>query len=163
MERKKLELQINQPTEIELLFDEPIVGSSKFGSYNLYAVRLGNEEFSFFAPDEIHTELKNLKKGDSATITKLAAQRNSKLVTAYDVKCRPVNKETHVIVKEESATEVHKRNDEFNSSDKYYETMLLSLRDAIRIQDELGPSLDIMKIGVTLFIARSKLQYTNGN
>ncbi|MCK9212188.1 MAG: hypothetical protein M0P61_15215 [Ignavibacteriaceae bacterium] len=58
-ERKKLELQLNQPTRIELLFDEPVVGESKFGVYYLYAVRNGDgaTEYSFFTPDEVDQKL----------------------------------------------------------------------------------------------------------
>lgn len=162
MERKKLELQINQPKEIELLFDEPIVGSSKFGSYNLYAVKLGGEEFSFFAPDEIHSELKNLKKGDTAIVTKLAAQRGSKLITTYGVVTKPLNKVQTVAVDEMNEVISEMGISDICSSDSYYEKMLQSLNDAIRIQKELGPTIDIMKIGISIFISRVK-NYTNGN
>jgi len=31
--RTKLELEINKPTSIELLFDEPITGESQYGPY----------------------------------------------------------------------------------------------------------------------------------
>ena len=42
MERKKLELELNNPTHLKLLFDDPIVGESQYGKYYLYAVRNGD-------------------------------------------------------------------------------------------------------------------------
>ena len=65
MERKKLELPINQSLKLQLLFDEPLVGESKFGEYYMYAVKNGQDEFeySFFAPLSVHERLKNKPKG----------------------------------------------------------------------------------------------------
>ena len=59
MERQKLELEINSPTKIKLLFDEPIVGESQYGKYYLYAVSNGSDkEYSLFAADTVHEVLK---------------------------------------------------------------------------------------------------------
>ena len=61
-QRKKLELQLNQPVQIELMFDTPVIGQSQYGEYYLYAVKNGDgaTEYSFFAPDEVivHTVFK---------------------------------------------------------------------------------------------------------
>ena len=88
--RLKYEPQINKPTEITLLFDEPISGKSQFGTYNMYAISVEGKEdsqgYSYFAPDSVHNELKTLHKGDRAILTKMAANRNGKLITTYDVK-----------------------------------------------------------------------------
>ena len=62
MERKKLELQINSPINLQLLFDEPLVGESKFGEYYMYAVKNGEQEYSFFAPLSVHEQLKRQTK-----------------------------------------------------------------------------------------------------
>jgi len=32
-DRKKLELQLNQPVALELLFDQPQIGNSQYGEY----------------------------------------------------------------------------------------------------------------------------------
>lgn len=157
MERKKLELEINQPTTVELLYDDPIVGSSKFGEYYLYAVKTGEEEFSFFAPDQVHAELKNYKKGETATITKLAAQRGTKLITSYDVSGKH-QKNTSAITNTDT-----KASSDLYPSDNYFETMLTSFRDALRIQNELNGMVDPTRIAITLFIARSKMSFTSGN
>jgi len=37
-QRTKLELPINRPVEIELLYDEPVTGKSQYGQYYMYAV-----------------------------------------------------------------------------------------------------------------------------
>ena len=139
MERKKLELTLNKPSEIELLYDEPVVGQSKYGDYYLYAVRNGDgtTEYSFFAPDEVHERIKDLKKGAKVVITKLAEQKGNKIITKYDID----------IVPNQTAPQ---------NVDSYYEIMLQCCKDAIRIQNELGGMMDAKSIAVTLFIARSK-------
>ena len=81
MERKKLELELNKPKHIEMLFDSPKIGESQYGTYYLYAVRNGDgDEYSFFATDDVHEKLSGLKKGDAAVITKVATQKGSKVV-----------------------------------------------------------------------------------
>ena len=123
------------------LFDEPMVGQSRFGEYYLYAVKNGtDQEYSFFAPAEVNEQIKSLRKGERFEITKLAEQKGTKIVTSYKVeKKSPVND----IIK--------------NSNDNFYELMLTSCRDAVKIQNELGGLMDAKSLAVTLFIARSKI------
>ncbi len=130
---------------LELLYDEPKIGQSQYGEYYLYAVRNGGvDELSFFATEDVHEKLNKLNKGDRFTITKLAEQKGAKIITRYEVGYT-----------QQKAPE---RLPEANS-DNYYELMLNSCRDAIKIQQELGGLMDAKSIAVTLFIARSK---TNG-
>jgi len=143
-QRAKLELPINKPVEIELLYDEPITGKSQYGDYYMYAVKCNGEEYTFFAPEEVHEKLKNLGKGDKAVITKLAAQRGSKLAVTYEV----------VIEQEDEKIE---EEIEERKSDSLYELLLKSYRDALEIQKELNGMIDIEKAAITLFIARSKI------
>jgi hypothetical protein len=128
------------------LFDEPITGQSKFGTYCMYILRdSSGEEVLFFAPEEVNEQLKQLRKGDRFEITKLAEQKGTKIVTKYDIKInqKPVNE-----IKSNG------------NSDYFYDLMLSSCRDAVKIQNELGGLMDAKSLAVTLFIARSKL---NGN
>lgn len=141
-QRNKLELAVNQPTEIELLYDEPVTGRSQYGNYFMYAVNSNGQEYTFFAPEEVHSQLKGLSKGDKAVITKLASQRGNKIVTTYDVRT-------------ESKEEEPDSPDE--SGDNFYEIMLQSYRDAIKITSELNGMADPSRIAITLFIARSKI------
>jgi len=82
-EREKLNLEINKPIEVTLLYDEPIISTNQYGEYIMYCLKNNEKEYVFFAPAEVHQELKNYGKGDSVIITKLAAQRGTKLITKY--------------------------------------------------------------------------------
>jgi len=133
---------------LELLFDEPMVGQSKYGSYNLYAVKNGTDtEYSFFAPDDVHEKLKEMHKGDRFEITKTAEQKGTKIVTKHEVKLLA------------QPTQPSPSNNNIQK-DSYFEAMLSSYRDALKIQDELNGMVDVNRIAITLFIARSKI---NGN
>jgi len=148
LERKKLELTLNKPSEIELLYDEPVVGQSKYGDYYLYAVRNGDgtTEYSFFAPDEVHERIKELKKGAKVVVTKLAEQKGNKIITKFDVN----------VIAQAPQNAAQPTPAAQSVTDNYYDTMLQCCKDAIRIQNELGGMMDAKSIAVTLFIARSK-------
>lgn len=153
-QRTKLELGLNSPTELTLLFDDPIVGKSQYGDYFMYAVAVGDDEYSFFAPVEVHSELSKLKKGQKAIVTKLAAQRGGKLVTSYDVKL--LTKEVKVPVTQ-TADANHEGEDLSPAPhDNFFAIMLRSYKDGLEISRELNGLADPEKIAVTLFIARSK-------
>ena len=138
-ERKKLELDLNKTQTLELLFDEPMVGNSKYGEYYLYAVKNGsNTEYSFFAPAEVNEQIKTLRKGDRFEITKLAEQKGTKILTKYDVK---------ILEKEKAVPEVV--NGSTTNGDNYYNIMLNSCRDAIKLQNELGGMFDAKSMAIT--------------
>lgn len=136
-------MELNKTLSLELLFDEPMVGQSRYGEYYLYAVKNGtDQEYSFFAPAEVNEQIKSLRKGERFEITKLAEQKGTKIVTSYNVK----------VDKKNLANEINK-----NTNDNFYELMLTSCRDAVKIQNELGGLMDAKSLAVTLFIARSKI------
>lgn len=144
---------MNKPIVLELLFDTPVVGKSQFGNYYLYAVKNGtNEEYSFFAPEEVHTELSKFKKGDKVSITKIAEQNGKKVVTNYEVKPLSNGK----------PAELNNNVPPAPSKDNYYDIMLASCKDAVEIQKEIGGMFDPKSIAVTLFIARTKINGSNG-
>lgn len=141
MERKKLELDF-KPVKIELMSDQCLIGTSRYGEYYLYNVRNGTgEELSYFADKDVHEKLKDLHKGDKVEICKRAEQKGTKIITSYDVK----------VLKNEAPP----------SKDNYYETMLASYQDALNIQEKLNGMVDVNRIAITLFIARSKIN-SNG-
>ena len=156
--RSKLELPVNQPVNIELIYDEPVIGENQYGQYFMYAVKNNGSEFAFFPTREVHNELKNLKRGDSAVITKLAAQRGTKLITKYVVESKSAKQGEQIAVQEDNtiADETKILN---KRTDKFFEIMLSSYRDGLQIQEELNGMVDVTRIAITLFIARSK----NGN
>jgi hypothetical protein len=54
---------------------------------------------------------------------------------------------------ESSVNELNK----INGTDYFYDLMLTSCRDAVKIQNELGGLMDAKSLAVTLFIARFKI------
>jgi len=134
-----------------LLFDKPTTGTSQYGEYYLYAVRNGDgtTEYSYFAPHEVHERLKDLHKGDRATILKLAEQKGSKIITKYEVTVENQKQKTPPSVSS------------VGSSDNFYELMLRSCKDAVKIQTELGGLMDAKSVAVSLFIARTKIAGVN--
>ena len=142
--KPKLELELNKPVKIEHLQDQPLIGTSRYGEYYLYNVRNGTgEELSFFPDKEVHEKLKELHKGDKVEICKRAEQKGTKIITSFDVK----------VLKNDSPPGNA-------SKDNYFETMLTSYQDALNIQEKLNGMVDVNRIAITLFIARSKI---NGN
>ena len=148
-ERKKLELELNKPVKIELLQDQALIGTSRFGEYYLYNTRNEKgEELSFFPDKDVHNKLKDLRKGDKVEICKRAEQSGTKIKTLVEVKFL------------QNRVENFENAENKNSDDNFYNLMLISCKDAVRIQNELGGLMDAKSLAVTLFIARSKI---NGN
>lgn len=148
MDKLKLQLEVNTPTKIKLLYDQPVVGESNYGKYYLYAVKNGNDtdEFSFFAPDAVHEVLKNQKKGTEAIITKLVTQgKGKKLNTIYDVQIVGNNDE-------------HSAMPGLNQPQQnpYLENMLASFADAMIIQERFQGMANVNQLAVTMFIQRTK-------
>ena len=142
--KPKLELELNKPVKIELISDSCLTGTSRFGEYHLYNIRKENgEELSFFPDDEVHKKLQELKRGDRVEICKRAEQKGTKIVTHYEVNVLNNNSTSS------NPTQTNK--------DNYFETMLSSYQDAQKIQEELNGMVDVNRIAITLFIARSKI------
>ena len=150
MERKKLELELNKPTNIEMLFDKCHEGESQYGKYYLYAVRVLGEECSFFAPEEVHLKLSELVRGDAAVITKVATQKGSKVVTAYDVELAPAQRQTTAPETPSNKTETP------NNQNSYLQAMIASFEDALVIQEKFNGMANVNQIAITLFIQRTK-------
>lgn len=148
-QRKKLELDLNTSKEVELLFDEPVSGEGPYGTYHLYAVKSDNEEYSFFANDDVNEQLKNLSCGDKAILTKLSTQRGNRTFSKIIVETSKVKQPVKESEPEDPIIE-----DEY--TDHLYDIMLSSYRDALKIQSELNGLVEVSRVAITLFIARSK-------
>lgn len=146
MDRKKLELELNKPTHLKLLYDDCIIGESQYGRYYLYAVSTveGNEH-SYFATADVHESLKNLNRGAEVEIMKTAKQTGKKLVTSIDVK----------VISDGSAPE-HPQS-ESGSNDTYFNLMLKSFEEALKIQEQFNGMVKIDQVAISLFIARTKV------
>ena len=143
-----MELQVNQaPVTLELLSD-PVVGESSYGEYCLLNVKKPNgEEYSLFAPTELLNQMKVLHKGNKIEIAKLAEKNGSKLLTKYDLK----------VISNGNGKKVSENDIGTIARDNYFDIMLASYLDALRIQENLNGMVDVNKIAVCLFIARSKV------
>jgi hypothetical protein len=168
MNRDKLELHLNEKIEVELLYDDPITGENAYGNYFMYAVKCGKSEYSFFAPEPVHDELKHLRKGDTAIIKKNAVKKGNKVVTNYEVTTpqkvaqqNAINSHTPApIVNEKPKLSESFVKEQGNLSDNFFELMLNSYSDALEIQNRLENAIDVTKIAITLYISRTK---GNGN
>jgi hypothetical protein len=144
MERKKLELVVNKPIRLALLFDEPLVGESKFGEYYMYAVKNGDTEYSFFAPLKVHEQLKNKSRGTKFQLVKTAKEKNKKLITDFEIKF--LNNDEQSIPKT------------VQTDSELFNAMLTSYDEATKIQSKYS-AVNLNQCAVTLFIARTR---TNG-
>lgn len=157
-EKKKLELEIGKPITLQLLFDQPIIGQSRYGEYFLYSVKNGTDvQYSFFAPGEVNEKIKSLRKGDRFEITKIAKQVGSKINISYEVKVMKDEKTSENIKQDQTDTykSVSDNDAPSKNEDNYFQLMMLSCRDAVKIQNELGGMMDAKSLAVSLFIARS--------
>ena len=141
MERKKLELQINSPINLQLLFDDPLVGENSFGKYYCYALGNGENEYSFFAPLSVHEQLKDKRKGEKFTITKTATQKGKKLVTDFEIKFSNNDKQV--------TPETDK------SDSDLFSAMQKSYAEATQLQAKYS-AVNLNQAAITLFIARTK-------
>ena len=118
-QRPKMELEVNKPTRIKLLFNSCVEGSSKFGKYYLYNILNGDgtTEYSLFAQDQLHEQLKKFKKDDELLVTKLAAQRGNKLVVTWEVE--QLNKTNSMV----RTNENNLTNEPAPGDDYFYSTM----------------------------------------
>ena len=149
MERPKIDLELNKQYSITLLFDNCIEGTGNYGKYFLYAISNGDgKEYSLFAPETLHQQLKNYKKGDALLVTKQAIQKNSKVVINYDV---------HKVPTSEEPTQ---HNPPKQEDDFYYTAMEQSFDDAFKIQQKFNGVTNISQVAITLFIQRTKGNHT---
>ena len=84
-------------------------------------------------------------------ITKLAEQKGSKIITKYDLK----------VISNGNGKKVAENDTGTVARDNYFDIMLASYLDALRIQENLNGMVDVNKIAVCLFIARSKMREVN--
>ncbi|MFA8451814.1 MAG: hypothetical protein ACEPOW_14055 [Bacteroidales bacterium] len=90
IKRPKLELELNQPYRLRLLYDQPIIGDSPYNrDYFLYGVidTITSIEYCFFPTEEVHQKFQSLqlKQNDEFIIVKKALEKGSRLVVEYEV------------------------------------------------------------------------------
>jgi hypothetical protein len=161
-QRGKLELELNQPRTLVLLFDNPLTGENRYGPYYLYAFAdpVTGEELSFFAPsEEVHDMLSHYNAGDRVEITKHARQSGKKVLTEFVVvpaNGGPLKSKLNGNGNGQAAA----AQTEPSASDAFFRILESCYADAIRLQERFNGMVDVNRLAITLFIARSK---TNGH
>lgn len=161
-QRSKLELELNTPRRFMLIFDNPLTGQSRHGTYWLYALCDENtgEEFSFFAPNqEVHEQLSKFNAGDTVELLKLATQKGKSVLTEYTVTPAnggPLKSKLNGNGNAHAAVQ----HAEPSASDAFFRILESCYADAIRLQEKFNGMVDVNRLAITLFIARSK---TNGH
>lgn len=173
--RQKLDLELNTPVTLQLLFDQPLMGENRYGPYYLYAFSDDDgNEFSFFAPNaKTHMELSQFKAGERVTLLKNAKQSGKKVVT--DISVLPAT-----VPMAAPTTNGNGRNGDatqtpvngngkvtpavqtFTVHDAFFQILESCYADAIRLQERFNGMVDVNRLAITLFIARSKTNGYNG-
>lgn len=169
-QRQKLDLELNTPVTLQLLFDQPLLGENRYGPYYLYAFGDDNgNEFSFFAPNaQTHMELSQFKAGDRVTLLKNAKQSGKKVVT--DISVMPAVMQTSAAPPTNGngrngaavQTPVNGNGKAASSQDAFFQILESCYADAIRLQERFNGMVDVNRLAITLFIARSKTNGYNG-
>jgi hypothetical protein len=144
--KSKLDLQLNVPTKIKLLQDTPATGTSQFGKWYLYSVMCDETEMSFFAPEPVQQfiETNQLKKDDEIQITKSITKNGKTNVVDFKV---------------ELLTKQEPKPVNGNGKPDDIKIMRECFITAINLQKELGSVVDVNKVGLSLYISKTK----NGN
>ncbi|HEY5534914.1 MAG TPA: hypothetical protein VIL99_08285 [Ignavibacteria bacterium] len=151
--KPKLELEINKSQVLKLLQNEPAQGTSSYGPWWLYNVESDGKEMSFFAPEPVvkYIEDNHLKKGDEISIIKTLVKDGKKNVPEYKIE----------IVSEQKEAVDEKITPPTNGNGKTDDIKIMRecLIAAIDLQKELGSVVDVNKVGLSLYISKTK----NGN
>ena len=156
--KPKLELQVNVPTKVKLLQDQPATGTSQYGDWWLYNVLSNNQEQSFFADEKVVNFISenNLKRNSELEITKKLIKNGKKNVTDFEISI--VQNGTAQGNGNPGANGEHELpsgEEQFQVSPEF-QTMLQSMNEALMLRDKLGGDVDVSKIGITLFLTKIK-------
>jgi hypothetical protein len=158
--RQKLQLELNEPREFSLLYDNPRTGTSNYGEWQLFAL-VDNDgiEYSFFSPsDSVTQQLSQFNAGDKVRIVKTAKQiGGKKVVTDYSVISAnggPLKSHLHDAPTNGNGKAVA------TSMDPNPDPMFALLEECYGQAMELAKKyngIEISKAAITLFISKSKL------
>lgn len=109
--KEQLKFMANQTYPIELLYDTPFEGESKYGKYFTYTVKHEDSEKIIFATEALHKKLDYYRTGDKVTVQKKEYEPNKfgwDVIPDGDTQYRgQQSKESHLATP--SATEKEKR------------------------------------------------------
>jgi len=145
-QRPKLELEVGQEVQLKLIKDKCYQGKNSVGPYFLYSVQDldDGEEKAFFAPEDIHRVITDLKLGKDSVFN-LKRVKNGKPGSSK-LELSLVNTQS-----------IPSKGDPI--SDNLKQLLLQSIRDAVEIVKEAGIQFsndELQKLATTLFIQRSR-------
>ena len=78
--RPKLVLELDKPTVVKFLYDQPRAGEGAYGPWYAYTVETGGTEYVFFTAPQLHHLLQQLgvQKGTQVTLTRRAVDQSGK-------------------------------------------------------------------------------------
>lgn len=78
--RQKLVLELDKPTPVRFLYDQPRTGEGPFGPWYAYGIEVGGTEYNFFAAPQLHHMLQQLgvQKDTQVTLTRRAVDQDGK-------------------------------------------------------------------------------------
>jgi len=150
--KPKLELQLNIPCRIKLMQDKALTGNSNFGTWYLYNVIAEDKDQPFFAPVQVQDFIENnqLKKGDELQVTKVLTKEGKRNVIDFDIQ---------LLSKQPTQDSTNAKPSNGNGKPDDIKIMRECLIAAIELQKELGSVVDVNKVGLSLYISKTK----NGN
>lgn len=137
--KPKLTLEIGVPRKVKLLRNKPYNGTNSTGEYHLYSVADSDsgEEMAYFAPENIHKTIEDLKLRADAVI-----------------QLTRINGRVEMAVVGQAAQEPK------HSDDGLKSIMLQCVKDSIEIGNEVKEAgfrvEDLRSLALSLFIARHK-------
>lgn len=163
---QKLGFEIGKATELIFLSDEPKTGTSEYGAWYCYTVRVQDQQFSLFPPESLHQLIQQLgiRKDDRATITKLVDESNGHLFCYYVMTAKGQTLSTNAKVQTSDGKTVTTEVPTVDPEEKRKQLgnlLYLCLLDACQIARKLnekcpdyplGPT-EIEKLGVALWLS----------
>ena len=147
--KPKLELQVNIPTKIKLLQEKPATGESQYGKWWLYSVMADGIEYSLFTPEQVqkYIEEHGLKKNDELQITNTNTKSGKSNIVDFQIE---------LVNKAESHTNTNTTATNGSNDIKIMRECLIA---AIELQKELGSVVDVNRVGLSLYISKTKNGY----
>ena len=148
--KPKLELQVNIPTKVKLLQDQPATGESQYGKWWLYNILVDEKEKSFFAPEKVVQFISDnqLKRNCEIEITKKLVKNGNKNTADFLIE---------IVSNGKSQDTSTNTNDTNNQKRNDYDNMVEALKEALKIKENLKSDIiDVNKIGITLFIQKCR-------
>lgn len=145
----KLELKLSEEVRVKLLRDKCFEGSNTYGPFYLYSVSQDGVEKSFFAPADVHAQIvaHGLKTGSEFILRKAASQNGKKITGELIFEAVP-NQSIELVAQPTNGKEN-------GHVDNFKDLMRQSIEDALEIAGTI-PGIDAQRIGMTMFIARTK-------